>query len=173
MVQDTMGNLVTVEGDNAKEIVKSLLTSVPDSNKEILLDFSKIVDIDDKTNEQECKDKWGVDRNASDCSVIFEGDYTELGTGNHIFFNTHDKCNKIIRLLSEKYPELTIQHDYCNDQAEVSGYAVYERGLKIAGGDYEPLSAEAVWNFHTMWGRENEFILDKETKKYVRAEAEM
>ena len=79
MKRNKMGNLLSIAGDDAEDIkqfIDSFLSqdSESDDPEEKCVDFCKIITVADSEDEEECLREWGVKQNASNTSVIYEGE---------------------------------------------------------------------------------------------------
>ena len=79
MKRNKMGNLLSIAGDDAEDIkrfIDSFLSqdSESDDPEEKCVDFCKIIAVADSEDEEECLREWGVKQNASNTSVIYEGE---------------------------------------------------------------------------------------------------
>lgn len=88
-MNDTMGNLLTLTGDDnaaIKDYIESILRPDPESDGDKVIDFAKIISVTDENDETECLAKWGVIRGASNTQVYFEGEGNPPTLGNLIYF---------------------------------------------------------------------------------------
>ena len=75
-MNNTMGNLITITGDDnavIKEYIESILKTDVESDGDKVIDFAKIIPVNDENDKAECLKKWGVTRGASNTQVYFEG----------------------------------------------------------------------------------------------------
>lgn len=172
MKQDTMGNLLTVTGDDnaaIKKYIESILKPDPESDGDKVIDFAKIIPVDDENNETECLEKWGTIRGASNTQVYFEGEGNPPTLGNLIYFDSHDMVEKIAQAISEAQPDFSVRYEYCDNSATVAGYKVFYVGNEAEGEEYEKRSQDAITLYRELWG-DGGFVYDEEQKKYIEAE---
>ncbi len=173
-MNETMGNLLTITGDyNAviKEYIESILKPDHDSDGDKIIDFAKIIPVTDERNEQECLEKWGTVRGASNTQVYFEGEGNPPTLGNLIYFDTHDKVENIAQKISEKQPDFSVRYEYCDNEAGVAGYKTFYCGNEVESEEYESRSHDAIVLYREIWG-DGGFVYDEKKDKFVSGEAE-
>lgn len=171
-MNDTMGNLLTVTGDDnaaIKKYIESILKPDPESDGDKVIDFAKIIHVDDENDETECLEKWGTIRGASNTQVYFEGEGNPPTLGNLIYFDSHDTVEKIAQAISEAQPDFSVRYEYCDNSATVAGYKVFYVGNEAEGEEYEKRSQDAITLYRELWG-DGGFVYDEEQKKYIEAE---
>lgn len=172
MKQDTMGNLLSITGDDnaaIKKYIESILKPDPESDGDKVLDFAKIIPVKDEENEQECLEKWGTIRGASNTQVHFEGEGNPPALGNVIYFDSHDTAEKIAQAMSEAHPDFSVRYEYCNNDLSVAGCKIFYSGVEQEGEEYEPHGREAIGLYVELWG-DGGFVYDEKQKKYIEAE---
>ncbi len=167
MSYDTMGNMLSILGENARETIESLLTPDADNPEEKLFDFSKIIPVNNVNDENECMEKWGVSRNASNTQFYYEGEGVNPAQANLIYFDSHDVVPKVIEELAKQHPELYISYEYCDEDCECAGVKKYTNGIEQEGCEYEHRGEEMISAFHNLWGRYDDFVWDNKQGKYV------
>lgn len=173
-MSDTMGNLLCITGDyNAqiKEYIESISKADPESDGDTIIDFAKIIPVKDEHNEQECLEKWGTIRGASNTQIYFEGEGNPPMLGNLIYFDSHNTVEKIAQAISEAQPDFSVRYEYCDNSATAAGYKVFYGGYEVESEEYERLSQDAITLYRELWG-DGGFVYDEKQKKYVSAEAE-
>ena len=111
MKRNKMGNLLSIAGDDAEDIkrfIDSFLSqdSESDDPEEKCVDFCKIIAVADPEDEEECLREWGVKQNASNTSVIYEGEGQPPAIAHLIFFDSEEIVPAIVRALANKRPDL-------------------------------------------------------------------
>lgn len=173
-MNDTMGNLLSITGDDnaaIKKYIESILKADPESDGDKVIDFAKIIPVKDEHDEQECLKKWGTIRGASNTQIFYEGECNPPKLGNLIYFDSHDTVEKIAQAISEAQPDFSVRYEYCDNSATVAGYQVYYCGNEVESEEYEQLSQDAITLYRELWG-DGGFVYDEKQKKYVSAEAE-
>lgn len=173
-MNDTMGNLLTITGDyNAKikDYIESIIKADPESDGDNVIDFAKIVHVNDEHNAQECLEKWGTIFAASNTQIFFESERKPPTLGNLIYFDSHDTIEKIAQAISKAQPKFRVKYEYCDNSAMVAGYKVYYDGNEVESEEYESLSQDAIMIYRELWG-DGGFVYDDKQKKYMSAEAE-
>lgn len=172
-MNNTMGNLLSITGDyNAKikEYIESIITADPESDGDEIIDFAKIIDVNDEHDEQECLDKWGTKNAATNTQIVFEGDGNPPVLGNLIYFDTNNTVGKIAQAISKAQPQFRVRYEYCDNSATIAGHKVFYGGNEIESEEYEELSQDAIILYRELWG-DGGFVYDEKQKKYI-AEAE-
>lgn len=172
MTQDTMGNLLSVTGDDnaaIKKYIESKLKPDPESDDDKVIDFAKIIPVADESDETECLEKWGTIRGASNTQVYFEGEGNPPTLGNLIYFDSHDTVERIAQAISAAQPDFSVRYEYCDNSATVAGYKVFNVGNEVEGEEYESRSQDAIALYRELWG-DGGFVYDEEQKKYIEAE---
>lgn len=170
----TMGNLLTITGDyNAKikEYIESIVKADPESEGEEIINFAKIIHVNDEHNAQECLEKWGTICAASNTQIFYEGEGCPPAIGNLIYFDTHNTVEKIAQAISKALPKFRVRYGYCDNSAIVAGHKIYYGGNEIGSEEYERMSQDAITLYREIWG-DGGFVYDEKQKKYVSAEAE-
>ena len=173
-MNNTMGNLLSISGDyNAiiKEYIESIIKTDHEIDEENIIDFSKIVYVNDEQNEQECFDKWGTIQAASNTQIFFDGEGNPPALGNLIYFDTHDRVEKIAQAISKVQPNFRVRYEYCDNSATLAGHKVFYGGNEIESEEYESLSQDAIMLYREIWG-DGGFIYDDKQDKYRSIEAE-
>ena len=171
-MNDTMGNLLSITGDDnaaIKKYIESILKPDSESDADKVIDFAKIIHVDDESDETECLEKWGTIRGASNTQVYFEGEGNPPTLGNLIYFDSHDTVEKIAQAISEAQPDFSVRYEYCDNPATVAGYKVFYGGNEAEGEEYEKRSQDAIILYRELWG-DGGFVYDEEKKKYIEAE---
>lgn len=173
-MDNSIGNLLIISGDNqedVKQFIESFLSPDPESDdpNDKCIDFYKIIPVNVPENECERMRQWGVMQNATNTSVIYEEGGKPEAMVNKIYFDTEDTVPKIVKALAEKRPDLYYRYEYCDDEARYAGELVIEAGYE-SEEVYEPRGEDTMILFHELWGRYNDFVLDKKTGKYVSAD---
>lgn len=171
-MNDTMGNLLSITGDDnaaIKKYIESILKPDPESDGDKVIDFAKIIPVKDESDETECLEKWGTIRGASSTQVYFEGEGNPPKLGNLIYFDSHDTVEKIAQAISEAQPDFSVRYEYCDNSATVAGYKVFYCGNEAEGEEYEKRSQDAITLYRELWG-DGGFVYDEEQKKYIEAE---
>lgn len=171
-MNDTMGNLLTVTGDDnaaIKKYIESILKPDPDSDGDKVIDFAKIIPVKDESDEMECLEKWGTIRGASNTQVYFEGEGNPPTLGNLIYFDSRDTVEKIAQAISKAQPDFSVRYEYCDNSATVAGYKVFYVGNEAEGEEYEKRSQDAITLYRELWG-DGGFVYDEKQKKYIEAE---
>ena len=171
-MNDTMGNLLTVTGDDnaaIKKYIESILKPDPDSDGDKVIDFAKIIPVKDESDEMECLEKWGTIRGASNTQVYFEGEGNAATLGNLIYFDSRDTVEKIAQAISKAQPDFSVRYEYCDNSATVAGYKVFYVGNEAEGEEYEKRSQDAITLYRELWG-DGGFVYDEKQKKYIEAE---
>lgn len=171
-MNDTMGNLLTVTGDDnaaIKKYIESILKPDPDSDGDKVIDLAKIIPVKDESDEMECLEKWGTIRGASNTQVYFEGEGNPPTLGNLIYFDSRDTVEKIAQAISKAQPDFSVRYEYCDNSATVAGYKVFYVGNEAEGEEYEKRSQDAITLYRELWG-DGGFVYDEKQKKYIEAE---
>ena len=171
-MNDTMGNLLSITGDDnaaIKKYIESILKPDSESDGDKVIDFAKIIHVDDESDETECLEKWGTIRGASNTQVYFEGEGNPPTLGNLIYFDSHDTVEKIAQAISEAQPDFSVRYEYCDNSAAVAGYKVFYVGNEAEGEEYEKRSQDAIILYRELWG-DGGFVYDEKQKKYIEAE---
>lgn len=169
MVHNTMGNMLSILGDNARETIETLLSPDPDNPEEKVFDFSKIIPVNNPEDERECMEKWGVSRNANNTQYYYEGEGVNPAQANLIYFDSHDVVPRVIEELARQHPELYISYEYCDEDCEKAGVKTFTNGLEQEGCEYEHRGHEMISAFHNLWGRYDDFVWDSKKNKYIEA----
>ena len=153
--------------EDIKQFIDSFLSQDPESDdpNDKCIDFNKILPVSIPENECERMRQWGVMHNAENTSVIYEKGQSKAIV-NKIYFDTEDIVPVIIKALAKKRPDLYYRYEYCDDEARYAGELVIEAGQEHEEL-YEPRGEDTITLFHELWGRYNDFVLDKKTGKYV------
>ena len=174
MKRNKMGNLLSIAGDDAEDIkqfIDSFLSqdSESDDLEEKCVDFCKIIAVADSEDEEECLREWGVKQNASNTSVVYEGEGQPPAIAHLIFFDSEEVVPAIVRALANKRPDLYFCYEFCDEDAQYAGELVIEGGYEH-GELYEPRGEDAIVLFHEIWGRYDAFVKDEKTGRYVPAD---
>ncbi|MCM1360234.1 MAG: hypothetical protein NC183_06950 [Corallococcus sp.] len=169
MRYNAMGNLLSITGDyNAKirEYIESILKPDPESDGDKVIDFAKIIPVNDEQDENECLEKWGTVCGASNTQVYFEGEGNPPTLGNLIYFDSHDTVEKIAQAISEAQPDFSVRYEHCDNETGTAGYKVFYGGYEVEGEEYEKNSPDAVTLYRELWG-DGGFVYDEKQKKFV------
>lgn len=174
MKKNRMGNLLSIAGDDAEDIkqfIDSFLSqdSESDDPEEKCVDFCKIIAVADSEDEEECLREWGVKQNASNTSVIYEGEGQPPAIAHLIFFDSEEVVPAIVRALANKRPDLYFRYEFCDEEAQYAGELIIEGGYEH-GELYEPRGEDAIVLFHEIWGRYDAFVKDEKTGRYIPAD---
>lgn len=167
MRKNRMGNLLSIAGDDAEDIKKfidSFLSqdSESDDSEEKCVDFCKIIAVADSEDEEGCLREWVVKQNASNTSVIHEGEGQPPAIAHLIFFDSEEVVPAIVRALANKRPDLYFRYEFCDEDAQYAGELVIEGGYEH-GELYEPRGEDTiVWRrrlayWTKMWKRKEEW----------------
>lgn len=172
MVHNTMGNYLELTGKGAREVMEKILIPDPecDNPADKVVDFSKIIPVDNQESYDECYEKWGVIRNASNTQYYYEGEGNPPSKANVIYFDTPEPVPKVIAELAKQNPDLHIFYEHCDEDATMAGMRVYEHGEEIDSCIYEYRGHSMMSAFFTMWGREDEFEWNAEKEKYEKVQ---
>ena len=173
-MNNTMGNLLTITGDynsKIKEYIESIVKADSESEGDVIINFSKIVYVNDEYNVQECLEKWGTIKTASNTQIFFEGEGEPPVVGNLIYFDTHNTVEKIAQAISKAQPNFRVRYEYCDNSATNAGHKIFYGGNEIESEDYERFSQDAITLYREIWG-DGGFVYDEKQKKYMSAEAE-
>lgn len=172
--RNRMGNLLSIAGDDAEDIkrfIDSFLSqdSESDDPEEKCVDFCKIIAVADPEDEEECLREWGVKQNASNTSVIYEGEGQPPAVAHLIFFDSEEVVPAIVRALANKRSDLYFRYEFCDEDAQYAGELIIEGGYEH-GELYEPRGEDVIVLFHEIWGRYDAFVKDEKTGRYVLAD---
>lgn len=172
MIYNTMGNFIELTGKNAEKVMSKILIPVPDSEdeKEKMLDLSKIIPVNNQDNEKECFEKWGTTRNADNTQHYYKGEGNPPREADVIYFDTHDPVPKVIAELAKQWTDLHIYYEYCDADATEAGMRVYMNGTETESSIYPYRQKGMMSAFFNLWGREDEFIWNREKKLYCKIE---
>ena len=109
---------------------------------------------------------WGTKWNA--CNTILSDDLSE------VYFDTAwSPSIPAISKLSKLHPELTITHEYAEEQTGFfSGRIIYENGEIVSNESFEEYSKEAYEMSFDLWGNDEQYVFDKEKNNYVYIDEE-
>ena len=63
----------------------------------------------------------GVKQNASNTSVIYEGEGQPPAIAHLIFFDSEEVVPAIVRALANKRPDLYFRYEFCDEDAQYAG----------------------------------------------------
>lgn len=104
---------------------------------------------------------WGTKWNACHTQI------NDINEPNIYFDTAWSPPLPVINQLSKKYPDLTFEFAFAEEQAGIStGDMVVQNGEIIKGGFFDDDSKEAYETFFELWGMEDEFRFNEKTGTY-------
>ena len=162
-----VSNHLTIYGENAVEVLRSLLVKSEDNDCGYELDFNKIIPLEEKC-ETEREKNWGSKYNATDTQI-----QAEEKEQIKIMFNTSFVVFGIVKALSEKFPDLNIVYEYSDEFANCSGISEWRGGKEYEGCDYPYKTEESLSVFRMIWGRFPDFDCDEHIRQGEKKPAEL
>lgn len=109
-----------------------------------------------------CVENWGTKWNACNVNYYPEDDNTT------IFFQTAwADVSNLIQELSRKYPKNTFEYSYAEEgMGNYCGFVNFKNGKILQHCEYEDYSKEAYEHAFALWGEDENYVYDEETKTY-------
>lgn len=155
-----VANRLTIEANNTREIIMSLLT-FDELGDEADFDFNKVVKMPKSIKDRVdwARKNWGCKDNALYTSVDFEKGTIEFET-------PWCHCLPVIEKIAEKYPEAIFTYEYSEEQAGYNvGKYVYMNGYLAIVVELNPFTKEAYQLSFDLWGNDKDFIVCPEVSE--------
>lgn len=159
---NSYANRITIEGENVKETILSLLT-FDELGDEADFDFNKVIKMPKTVNDRVewAKKHWGCKDNPLYTSVDME-------QGRIDFETPWCPCLPVVEKLAELHPELTITYEYSSDEAGYNvGKFIYMYGHLKVVVDIESYTKEAYEQYFELFGKDNLFEYSEEKGTYI------
>ena len=157
-----VANRLTIEAENTKEIIMSLLT-FDELGDEADFDFNKVIQMPKtiKDSTKWARKNWGCKGNTLYTSV-------DMGKGTIEFETPWSPCLPVIEKIAEKYPEARFTYEYSFEEAGYNvGEYVYMYGHLMIVVKMEPYTKEAYEQHFDLWGKDEAYIYDEKLDNYV------
>lgn len=175
-------NHLQIKGDQALEILQSLLTKTVEHVQEepqewIGIDFNKIRPMPDSlkedivpniVRENWCLVNWGVRANAFDTQIPDE-------EKAEVFFDTADHAvENLIGELSASHPGCIFEYKYADTEAgSFAGKCEFINGKSVVREQYPAGSKEGYEMYFNLWGDKSKFTFNEQSNSYERIGLEM
>ena len=157
-------NRLTIEADNAEEIIKSLL-KICDYGDEADIDFNKIIKMPKSVKSSDktewAKKHWGCKDNAINTAVYLDRGVIEFET-------PWCHCLPVVEKLAEQNPGAVITYEYSSEEAGYDvGKNVYIHGHLMIVVEMESFTKEAYEQYFDLCGEDENFVYDEEKGTYI------
>ena len=153
---------LTVEGDNVREIIMSLLT-FDELGDEADFDFNKVIQMPKtiKDSTKWARKNWGCKDNTLYTSV-------DMDKGTIEFETPWSHCLPVIEKIAEKHPEANFTYEYSEEQAGYNvGKYVFMYGHLAIVVEMEPFTKEAYELYFELFGKDKLYKYDEEKGTYI------
>lgn len=157
-----VANRLTIEAENTKEIIMSLLT-FDELGDEADFDFNKVIKMPKtiKDSSKWARKNWGCNYNAVHTSV-------DMDKGTIEFETPWSHCLPVIEKIAKKYPKATFTYKYAEEQAGYNvGEYVFMYGRLMIVVEMESYTKEAYEQYFDLWGKDDRLVYDEEVDNYV------
>ena len=161
-MSNMVANRLTVEAENVREIIMSLLT-FDELGDEADFDFNKVIKMPKtiKDSTKWARKNWGCKDNALYTSVDMDEGIIEFET-------PWSPCLPVIEKIAEMYPKATFTYEYSFEETGYNvGKYIYMYGRLIAVVEMEPYTKEAYEQHFDLWGKDEAYVYDEKLDNYV------